>query len=71
MSSGWELELIEWGDGTTRLSFWDSLHGEDRIFILKPDGTAEEEVTIGDRDEVQSVNLVTELLGLLKWLNDR
>ena len=33
------LELLRWGDGSARLVYWDSLHGEDIIFTLKDDGT--------------------------------
>lgn len=53
-----ELELLRWGDGTIRLTYWDSIDGKDRIFILTADGQAFEE----DADDVRHpVNLVTEL----------
>lgn len=53
-----ELELLTWGDGTIRLSFWDSLHGQDRIFILEADGRAYE---ADEADTRTSVDLVLEL----------
>jgi len=31
-------ELLQWGDGTIRLAFWDSESGNDQIFILDADG---------------------------------
>jgi hypothetical protein len=35
-----ELELGQWGDGTIRLAFWDSLHGADVFFVLSAGGKA-------------------------------
>jgi len=54
-----ELELMKWGDGTTRLAYWDSIHGADRIFVLSEDGTATEDCD-GDTER-HSVDLVAEL----------
>jgi hypothetical protein len=53
-----QAELLIWGDGTIRLSFWDSLKGEDRIFILGDDGQAYVEEDDGSRSRV---DLVVEL----------
>ena len=32
--SAQNLELMTWGDGTIRLTFWDSLHGDDKSYVL-------------------------------------
>jgi len=58
-----ELELCEWGDGTTRLSYWDSMHGLDRHFVPNPDGTAGESKTDdeGENETFAPVDLIAEL----------
>jgi len=61
------LELMEWGDGTVRLAYWDSLHGEDESFILH-DGEAYVEDEKGFR---VSVNLVDELIRMVKKINQK
>lgn len=43
-----EFELGEWEDGSIRLSYKDYMHGEDRVFVLLPDGTACEAVDDDD-----------------------
>jgi len=57
-----ELELLLWGDETIRLSFWDSLEGKDRVFLLGGDGLAYIE---GDDGTLELVNLVNELRGMV------
>ncbi len=57
-----DLELLEWGDGTIRLSFWDSSVGADRHFILDQNGSAKEK---DDQDVCQPINLVIELRKML------
>ena len=62
-----DLELSEWGDGTTRLSFWDSLHGRDKHFVLREDGRVFEAQPNGPDDEIMVLtSLVESLLKLLK-----
>ena len=58
------MELSKWGNGTTCLCFWDSLHGKDRIFKLSSDGAfkADED----DCDVFYSVDLCAELLKLVE-----
>lgn len=34
------MELLKWGDGTIRLSFWDVVSGNDAIFVLGEGGQA-------------------------------
>ena len=58
MSNGRMLELLNWGDGTTRLSFWDSEAGEDVTFILNEDGTADME---SYDQQIKGVDLVQQL----------
>ena len=52
------MELLIWGDGTTRLSFWDNIHGNDRHFILDESGAVFEE---DENDVRQLVDFVAEL----------
>lgn len=55
-------ELLAWGDGTIRLSFWDSLHGSVRDFILGEDGRAYIEIEQSDGTEIREpVDLIAEL----------
>jgi len=54
----WNLE--QWGDGSTRLAYWDVLHGEDEIIVLYPDGRAE----ISNDDQPETINLA-------QWLYNR
>ena len=59
------LELSAWGDGTIRLSFWDSDHGLDQIYILGDDGQA---YTEDEKDERTPVDLIAALRALVeKW----
>ncbi len=65
------LELLQWGDGTIRLAFWDSLHGDDKIFILEESGQAFiSEYTDDSDEEVRiPVDLVAELRKLAEgWI---
>lgn len=69
------IELLKWGDGTIRLAFWDSLHGDDAIFVLWKNGQAfRSEVEYASPDDevgmhhMTPVNLVRELYSLaLAW----
>lgn len=57
------FELLAWGDGTIRLTFWDSDYGNDRSFILGVDGLAYEEA----KDETRHVvDLIVELRKMVK-----
>lgn len=75
MANGWQLELMEWGDGTIRLSFWDSLHGHDEVFILNEDGTAERSTGFvsedSDEESFIRVELPSALRELLEFLSNR
>lgn len=62
------MELGTWGDGTIRLAFWDSMHGDDRIFILNEDGTVGQHTYVYEseddeegREVVTPVDLVAKL----------
>ncbi len=62
MSNGWKFELSEWGDGTTRLAFWDSMSGDDVIYVLNEDGSVD--VSHFDENEIETrtrINLALEL----------
>lgn len=65
-----QLELGLWGDGTMCLAFWDAMHGKDRIFILREDGTASRSSWDGDFQQLTSVNLVIELRRLIEGESD-
>lgn len=47
------LELDVWGNGEVCLTFWDSIHGHDIVFVLNGDGSA----TVDSK----KIDLVTEL----------
>ena len=59
--------LETWGDGTTRLTHWDSVHGDDVVFVLRDDG-AFRSTYDGDGEErlLEQVDLVAELRRLAK-----
>jgi len=65
------MDLSVWGAGEIKLAFWDSEHGEDRIFALTHDGMALEEVTEGDNETKRSVDLVQELRALALKFNEK
>ena len=53
-----QLELLKWGDGSIRLTFWDTMHGKDVVFILDEDGSA----YVEQEDETRTaVDLALEL----------
>ena len=58
-----QLELLVWGDGTTRLTYWDHMHSNDRVFVLEADGAVSETHTIDDsgNEERTPVDLVAVL----------
>lgn len=57
-----ELELMQWGDETIRLSYEDRESGKDRVFILNADGTAHEATQNEDGTEtLRKVDLIDEL----------
>jgi hypothetical protein len=62
------LELSAWGDGTVRLSFWDSDEGKDRIWVLRQGQLCQ--VSLGfdenDVEQFREVDLVTELHKLVQ-----
>ena len=62
------LELMVWGDGTIRLSWWDSLHGEDKVFVLDDDGNAYMQDDDGSKVEIP---LVLDLRDLAKYLHNQ
>ncbi len=73
MSNGHKLEILPGVDDVVYLNFWDNRHGEDVIFVLKPDNTAirQDWSQVADDDtpptEV-SVDLVQALRELSAWL---
>lgn len=60
-----ELWMI---DGELRLTYWDSMHGKDRFFILNPDGTAIESKLVGPEftDERTPINLYEALRAMVE-----
>lgn len=69
MSNGFKWELSQWGDGTTRLAYWDSLTGKDTVIVLNNDGTAslssyQDE---SDFEQLEPINL-SEFL--IRWINN-
>jgi hypothetical protein len=76
-----ELELSDWGDGSVRLTFWDSMHGDDRVFVLLEDGTAAKAIQTEIAGEVEGefdyiehfepCNLVWALRALLAEITER
>ena len=67
------IELDTWKDGRLRLSYWDSIGGEDKFFILE-NGQAKEEIfdddiiTEGPVEE-REVNLVEALTELFETMH--
>lgn len=63
------LELRSQNDGTAWLNYWESAGGEERVFLLKPDGTAHELSFPPGEDETEiytPVDLVAELLKMAR-----
>lgn len=72
MSNGWRLELMKWGDGNDTLAFWDSLHGDDAVFILTDEGVFRRDYEGEDSHEVLTlVDLPQALRELLRKLEER
>lgn len=59
-----EFELLQWGDGSIRLSYEDHLHGHDRVFVLKADSTTWESDR-GEAEILTQVNLVAILRAMI------
>ena len=59
--------LETWGDGTTRLTHWDSVHGDDVVFVRRDDG-AFRSIYAGEGKEqlLEQVDLLAELRRLAK-----
>lgn len=71
------LELARWGDGSVRIAFWDSMHGEDVIIEITPDGAIQHGHEVVGYDESAElietrtpVNLNQALLGILKYIEE-
>lgn len=57
-----ELELLQWADGTVRLSYEDRIHGNDVHFVLGEDGRAFlAKVQPDETETLEPVDLVLEL----------
>jgi hypothetical protein len=50
------LELLEWGDNTIRLTYWDSFHGKDIIFILAESGQVFRVEVIGSDEKLTLID---------------
>lgn len=59
-----DFELLVWGDGTTRLVYWDYRHGHDVVFILGDDNKAYTEDDQDVRTEVDLVDVLRQLAAL-------
>ena len=71
-----ELELARWGDDLIRITYWNSMTGEDRVFLLNTDGTVDEEIFMNENTRTPvSVNLCEKLRELIineeKYLQER
>lgn len=65
------LELRSQGDGTAWLNFWDHAGGNDRVFVLKPDGTVQE-LSYGDGESETEIYTAVDLVSeLLKMCEDK
>lgn len=53
-----DFELLAWGDGTIRLTYWNYKDGQDICFILGDDGKA---YTEDEDDNRTGVDLITRL----------
>ena len=61
-----ELELARWGDDLIRITYWNRMTGEDRIFLLNADGTVDEEIFTNENTRIPvSVNLCNKLRELI------
>jgi len=58
-----ELELLQWGDGSIRLSYWDHMEGKDRIFVLLGNGTARES-DCEEPEALTPIDLIAVLRGM-------
>lgn len=67
MSNGHKLEIIQHEDGRIELIYWDWLHGQDRIYEIRPTGECYQ-TTDGDS---QTIDLAQALLELGEWLSNR
>jgi hypothetical protein len=65
-----ELELLVWGDGTIRLTYWDSAAGADKVFLLGDDGRAYL-TDYGDDDDQEIRRPVDLVLSLRQMAKDR
>lgn len=67
MSNEHKLEIVRHADGYVELIYWDWLHGQDRFYTIRPDGTCYQ--TIEENEE--PVDLPQALLDLGNWLESR
>jgi len=58
-----KLELGFWGDGTTRLAWWDPLRGEDEIILLEKGKKAQR--SHGDDDGIEIFEVLDSLSDFL------
>lgn len=61
-----DLELVALNDGVVYLDYWDSIHGQDRVFELRADGTAHE-IGYDEKNAAQytRIDLVAELRAMV------
>lgn len=50
MSNGYRWELLEGENGVVFLSYWDTMHGNDVVLTINPDGTIIESAYEEDED---------------------
>lgn len=62
-----DFELLAWGDGTTRLTYWNTATGEDIVIVLADDGQAYLVTDIADdgQEQRQGIDLVPYLRNLV------
>lgn len=62
-----DFELLAWGDGTIRLTYWNAETGDDIVIVLGSDGQAYLVTDIRDdgTEARQGIDLVPYLRGLV------
>lgn len=76
MSNGYRLGIWRDGDGNTIINYEDTLHGEDKKFEIRPDGTTFKVIWAHEIDApedeltriLKPVDLAQALIELAKWL---
>lgn len=71
MSNGWKLELLREENGDICLTFWDSLHGEDRCWIVDLGDSQIYHADNGEKQGSPIYDFGAEIQRLMDWLETR